>query len=127
MSADVRVIGVYDADSTLRGELTYWVGARLGRRHCALCDITHGAFRERSAWQDCRAALPVPFVTFHRNDMPPSVQALEASLPAVFVETPAGVSILLDAEAVAACAGDAAALRDAIEAALDAQGIVSDD
>ncbi len=41
----VRLIGVYDADGTLRGELGYWVGARLGRRHCSLCDITHALRR----------------------------------------------------------------------------------
>ena len=27
----VRLVGVYDADSTLRGEVTYWIGARPGR------------------------------------------------------------------------------------------------
>lgn len=26
----VRLIGVYDADSTVRGELAHWVAARLG-------------------------------------------------------------------------------------------------
>ena len=66
----VRLVGVYDADSTLRGELAYWVGARLGRRHCSLCDITHGSVRQRPEWKTCRAELPVPFDTFHRNDQP---------------------------------------------------------
>ena len=28
-----RLVGVYDAGSTLRGELSCWVGARLGQRH----------------------------------------------------------------------------------------------
>ncbi len=35
------LFGVYDADATLWGEMSYWVGARLGVRHCGLCDITH--------------------------------------------------------------------------------------
>ena len=38
-----RLVGVYDADGTPWGEVAYWVGARLGRRHCSLCEITHGA------------------------------------------------------------------------------------
>ncbi len=59
----VRLVGVYDADGTVRGELAYWVGARLGRRHCALCHITHGSVRQRPEWKACRAGLPVPFGT----------------------------------------------------------------
>ncbi len=55
----LRLVGVYDADGSLRGELAYWVRARLGRAHCALCDITHGAVRERREWQAGRAELPV--------------------------------------------------------------------
>ena len=50
----VRLVGVYDADSTLRGELSYWVGARLGRRHCSLCKITHGSVRQRPEWKTCQ-------------------------------------------------------------------------
>src|SRR6478735_10675397 len=74
MNRIVRLIGVYDADGTVRGELAYWVGARLGRAHCALCDITHGLIRERADWKACRASLPVPFDTFHRDDQPEAVR-----------------------------------------------------
>jgi hypothetical protein len=28
--------------------LSSFIGARLGRAHCALCDITHGLVRERA-------------------------------------------------------------------------------
>jgi len=52
MADTVReLIGVYDADGTLLGEARYWIGARLGRAHCALCDITHGLFTERADWR----------------------------------------------------------------------------
>ncbi|MBA2282333.1 MAG: hypothetical protein H0W25_14065 [Acidimicrobiia bacterium] len=33
-----RLIGVYDADGSVLGELSYFLKARLGRAHCALCD-----------------------------------------------------------------------------------------
>ena len=36
----------------LVGEARYWIGARLGRAHCALCDITHGLFTERDDWRN---------------------------------------------------------------------------
>ena len=92
----IRLVGVYDADHTLRGELAYFVGARLGRRHCALCDVTHGLVRERGTWKACKAGLPVPFVTFHRDDRPAAVRAASAGVaPVVMAETTAGFRVLL--------------------------------
>jgi hypothetical protein len=73
------LVGIYNAEGTLRGELTYWVGARLGREHCGLCDITHGSVREKAEWKRCRAGLPVPFDTFHRDDQPDDIRVLGPS------------------------------------------------
>ena len=61
----VGLTGVYDADGSLAGELSYWIGARLGRRHCALCDITHGLVREKPEWKDVLDRLPVEFDAVH--------------------------------------------------------------
>jgi hypothetical protein len=49
-----RLVGVYNANSTITGELAYFIGAGLGSAHCALCDITHGLVRERPEWKACR-------------------------------------------------------------------------
>src|ERR1700693_329763 len=65
-----RLVGVYNANGTVGGELAYFIGARLGRAHCPLCDITHGLVAERPEWQECRAQLRAPFDTYHRNDQP---------------------------------------------------------
>ena len=92
----IRLIGVYDADGTLRGELSYWVGARLGSVHCALCDITHGSLREKPEWRRCRAEFAVPFDTYHRNDQPDAVRsALDDLVPVVAAETSSGIVVLL--------------------------------
>ena len=114
----VRLIGVYDADGTLRGELAYWVGARLGRRHCSLCDITHGSVRQRPEWEACRVGLPVPFDTFHRNDQPDAVRAASGDrAPVVGAETDAGHVVLLEPDALDACAGSMDRLVESIESA----------
>lgn len=119
-----RLVGVYNAQSTFVGEVSYWVGARLGRAHCALCDITHGSVRERRDWQACRAGLPVPFATFHRNDQPDAVRAaLGDAAPAVVADTTAGIVPLLDATALDACAASPDALVAAIESAVAARGL----
>ena len=120
----IRLVGVYDADSTLRGELAYWVGARLGRAHCALCDITHGLVRQRSEWKTCRAALPVPFDTYHRDDQPDTIRdALDGVAPAVVAETAGGVVILVGSDGLDACGGSTERLVTAIEDAVNMAGL----
>jgi hypothetical protein len=114
----LRLHGVYDADGTLRGEVAYWIGARLGRRHCSLCDITHGSIRERSDWKACRAGLPVPFATYHRDDQPEAVRtAVAGTAPVVVAETDGGMVPLLSPADLAACAGSVDRLVDALEQA----------
>ena len=72
----LRLVGVYAADGSLRGEMAYWFGTRLGRRHCALCDITHGSVRERKDWRHVRGAMGVTFDTVHRDEASADVMAV---------------------------------------------------
>ena len=112
----VRLIGVYDADGTMRGELAYWVGARLGRRHCSLCEITHGSVRQRPEWKACTAGLPVPFDTYHRNDQPDAARVVsENQAPVVVAETNNGQVLLLTPEDIDACNGSIDRLVDALK------------
>ena len=105
----IKLIGVYDADATLVGELSYWIGARFGARHCSLCDITHSLFREKSQWRECQSRLEsdlhVEFETFHRNDQPEDVRAcIDGKYPAVVMRGDDGkVSIFLNASEIYAC------------------------
>ena len=119
-----RLVGVYDADSTLRGELAYWVGARLGRRHCSLCDITHNSVRTKPEWKACVAGLPVPFDTFHRDDQPPAVRATLAGVyPAVVAETDDGHVLLLGPAELDACGGSIDALVQGVSDAAASHGL----
>lgn len=119
--AITRLIGVYDADGTVRGELAYFIGARLGRAHCALCDITHGAVRRRPEWQRCTEGLPVPFDTYHRDDQPDVVRAATGNAnPVVVAETATGIVPLVGPSELDACGGSVEALIAAIERAVEA-------
>lgn len=117
-----RLVGVYDADHTVRGELAYWVGARLGRAHCSLCDITHGLVRATRAWKEYRATLPVPFDTFHRDDQPTETRVL-GPVPLVAAETDGGVVQLLGPEALEECGGSVDALAAAVRRAVGDAGL----
>lgn len=120
----IRLVGVYDADGTLRGEVAYWVGARLGRTHCSLCDITHGTFRRRAGWKACEAGLPVPFATYHRDDQPHPVRvATDGQVPVVVAETDAGHVLMLGTAELAACDGSPDRLVEALEAAAARLGL----
>ena len=117
-----RLVGVYDANGTVGGELAYWIGARLGRTHCALCEVTHGLVGERAAWRTCRDGLPVVFDTYHRNDQPDAVRAAAmGEAPIVFAETADGLVRLLGSTDLDACDGIPERLEAAIEKAIRIQ------
>ncbi len=69
----VKLTGIYDANGSLAGELSYWMGARLGVRHCALCEITHGLVRAKPEWLELRRNLPVEFTAVHLDERDPAI------------------------------------------------------
>jgi hypothetical protein len=104
-------VGIYDADATLWGEVSYWVGARLGTRHCSLCEVTHGMFRRKAEWDRCAASLPAPFTAFHRNDAPPAaLAAADGSFPIVLGRSADDFTIVLTDAQIAQCHGSPEAL-----------------
>ncbi len=119
-----RLIGVYNADGTIIGEAAYWIGARLGRAHCALCDITHGLVRERDDWRASKLMLPVAFDCYHRNDQPSAVRAVSNDTsPIVVAATDRGLFVLVPPDELNACAGSPDALIASIESAVDSAGL----
>jgi hypothetical protein len=121
----VRLIGVYDAEGTLRGEAAYWIGARLGRRHCSLCEVTHGLFTEKNEWRSCRDGLPVPFDTYHRDDQPPQIRVIsENRAPIVVAETTTGHVVLLDGQRIEEADGDPHQLVELIEKAVNERSLL---
>ena len=113
----VRLVGVYDADGTVLGELTYFVKARIGRAHCALCDITHGRVRERADWRAARDALGVPFETYHRDDQPDAVRrATGDTAPVVVAELADGtIEVVATPAELESCDGEPARLIRLLE------------
>jgi hypothetical protein len=116
-----ELVGVYDVDGGVAGELRYVLGHLLGRAECALCDVTHGTVRRKPAWDAMVGRLGVPITLVHRNERTPEVAAATGdALPCVVAMTDSGIVPVLDAAALSSCAGDitrfesdvAAALRD---------------
>jgi hypothetical protein len=118
-----RFVGVYDADGTVFGELSYFVKARVGRAHCALCDITHGLVRERAEWRTARDRLPVTFDTYHRDDQPDAVRgAAGGAVPVVVAEMAGGgVELVAGPDDLERCDGDPGALVELLARWLSAR------
>ncbi len=117
------LVGVYDADGTVVGEITYWLGARVGRAHCSLCEVTHGMFSQRASWRQWRSSLEVPFELFHRDDMPTDVAEAVTAFPAVAARTADGLVMLLGPDDLDGCEGDLKAFIGALQAALESAAL----
>ncbi|MEX1218060.1 MAG: hypothetical protein WEA11_06045 [Acidimicrobiales bacterium] len=125
MASGFELVGVYDADGTTIGEIRYWIGARLGRNHCSLCELTHGSFRERSDWRDCRQQMAIEFSSFHRDDAPQDVlEAVDGRFPIVVAKTDTnGIVIVLSPEDLDQIHGDLEHFKIQLEAACTRLGL----
>lgn len=98
---------MYDADGSLRGELAYVFEKLVRRRHCSLCDITHGALKRRSSFDRAVTSLGAPVVLVHRDELDPDVAAAVGSAaPCVLARTANGLTELADADELASCGAD---------------------
>lgn len=123
MAVITRLIGVYDADGGLRGELAYLAG-RIAGRHCSLCDITHSPVRRRQAWDAYVAGLPVPFEVLHRNERTDDVRAATTGKePCVVAQTDDGSIVLVVSAERLADAADVAGLARELDRSLAEQGL----
>ncbi|MGG5259972.1 hypothetical protein [Phycicoccus avicenniae] len=117
----VEVVGVYDADGGVLGELAYVVGHALGRAECALCDVTHGGLRRRPAWDALARSLPVPVRLVHRNELSDAERraVADSGLPAVLGACADGThTVLVAPDRLAAARGSVDAVGEAIRTAL---------
>jgi len=114
-----RLLGVYNADGGIVGELRYIIGHALGTTSCALCDITHSPIRRKREWDALVAELGIHVDLRHLNELDERERAAVAGrAPLVLVERDGMLSPLLDSDQLAALDGSVAAFGVAVRAAL---------
>ncbi|MEQ1788117.1 MAG: hypothetical protein ABL966_13770 [Acidimicrobiales bacterium] len=119
-----EVIGIYDADGSVVGEVVYALKKLAGRAHCALCDLTHRGLRRRPEFAAALPRLGVPFTLLHRDERSPEMAALSADrTPMVLGRIDDGLIVLLSAEDLERCDADPDAMITAIEAAIAVLGL----
>lgn len=118
------LIGVYNAEGSLRGKVAY-VGAKVrGFAPCALCDITHRGFRTRRDFTEIAGRLPAPIELIHLDDRSEEIGAASGWLaPCVLARTDAGLHVLVGPGGLGDCHGSPAALVDAIREAAQRQAL----
>lgn len=101
MSKKGTYYGVYDADGGIIGELTYMCEKVFTRKHCFLCDITHGLLTMRGEWKDAVSAFPHDFELLHLNEQPAAMQAFtEGRAPCVLREENGSYHMVLSRDAL---------------------------
>ena len=114
-----KVVGVYNAEGSLSGELRYIFKKLIGRGSCALCDLTHGwSPTMKSSWRDACAQSSVEMVLLHLDELSVSQRAASSEAPVIIHGRDDVWRVLMSAEEIARFSGDAEGILKEIEARL---------
>ncbi|MEO6791992.1 MAG: hypothetical protein ABI187_13625 [Ornithinibacter sp.] len=122
----VEVVGVYDADGGVLGEIGYAIGHALGRTECSLCSVTHGSLRRKPQWDELVSELEVPVRLVHRNETSSEERAAYAmtGLPAVLgVRADGAHTVLLGPTMLSATEGSVTQFAVGLREALRTEGV----
>jgi len=78
------IVGIYDAEDGLTGELKYLAGKLFSNKKCDLCDVTHGwnPFGKRK-WKKALEKESLSISLIHRNQASDLHKKVAGSLPAI--------------------------------------------
>ena len=119
------LIGVYNADGGIVGELTYVLGHLIGVRSCSLCDISHSPIKKKSSFKELEQHLleehGVLVKMIHLNERNEREQkASEGQELCMLLEYPdQSISMFLDSTDLKALSGSVSSLKRLITSRLD--------
>jgi hypothetical protein len=119
------LIGVYNADGGIVGELTYVFGHLIGVRSCSLCDISHSPIKKKSSFKELEQHLlsvhGILVKMIHLNERNEREQkASEGQEPCMLLEYPdQSISMFLDSTDLKALSGSVSSLKRLITSRLD--------
>ena len=102
-----RIVGVYNADGSVLGELKFTMGKITGRSDCGLCDLTHGwnPFGKLS-WRIACSASSVEIELVHRDEITSGQNEVAGDLPAVIIQLGETWMKLMSAEDISSFKGN---------------------
>lgn len=124
---DIRgtLIGIYNADGGIVGELTYFFGHLIGVRSCTLCDISHSPIMKKSSFKELEKHLlaehGILVRMIHLNERNEREHKASAGRePCMLLEYPdETISMFLDSTDLKALSGSVSSLKKLITSRLD--------
>ena len=119
-----HLIGIYNADGGIVGELKYFFGHLIGVAKCELCDVTHSPIRRKASFDKLAVALKSEFgleiELKHLNERSESeIRASAGQEPCVLAKYADGsLGMFLDRAELAAVKGDVAKFESLVRARL---------
>lgn len=101
------VYAIYDAESTILGELRYLTSKVTGRSSCALCDLSHGwQPLGKRVWR-ARTGLARELLWVHRDEVPTELlTVVSGKLPCIVSVEGELSTIIITREQLNACEGN---------------------
>ena len=119
------LIGVYNADGGIVGEISYVLGHLIGIRSCSLCDISHSPVKKKAAFKELEQHLlsehGIMVRMIHLNERNErETKASEGREPCMLLEYPdQSISMFLDSTDLKALSGSVKSLKKLITSRLD--------
>ncbi len=119
------LIGIYNADGGLAGELAYVFGHLIGNRTSSLCDISHSPIKKKAAFKELEQHLlsehGILVRMIHLNERDErELKASEGREPCMLLEYPdQSISMFLDSTDLKALSGSVKSLKKLITSRLD--------
>ncbi len=100
-----KIIGIYNANGSLLGEMRYVFDKVFLKKHCALCDITHGiSYKAKTTWLEQVERFPIPIKTLHLDEISDDIRQVVADkVPCVVMVKDDSIDIVMNNEELQAC------------------------
>ena len=119
-----RLIGIYNADGGIVGELKYFFGHLIGVAKCELCDVTHSPIRRKASFDklasDLKAEFGLEMDLKHLNERTESeIRTSSGQEPCLLAQYADGsLGMFLDRAELAMVKGDVAKFEGLVRARL---------
>lgn len=111
-----RIIGIYNADGSILGELKFAVNKVTGKSNCGLCELTHGWNPlGKSSWKRASSSSHVEIELLHRNELTREQSETAGDLPAIIVGKAGEWKKIMSADDIFSFSGNASGFLTQIE------------